>query len=209
MTKLYLTLASLAAAASSVVALVTYIDPSPVPVDMFEGLHLSAPEPALDIIDDEILNAPVVSYQSDTFSYKVSYPSNWTLDDSRGDFDGDILTDPDQHVVITINEIKDSSILSEEGTREIAKSIRDSVRFDAGFSLSEFQSFRWDGRYALFTDGMRLISGEPYRTREYNIFRPEHGGILNISITTLSHAEALYENTIMNILESLDVCPDA
>ncbi len=206
MHKVYLTLTALAASVASVVALVIFVDPSPAPQDLFEGLHLSAPE-FEEVIEDEVLNSPTVSYQSDTFRYKLSYPGNWDLDDSRKDLDGDIISDPTQRAIMVINQTKDPSVMSAEGTAKVIESIRDSLRHDSNFSLKRFESFEWEDRPAVFTDGVRIIDGKRYRTREYNIIRQEHGGMLNISVTTQENTEALYDEVIQNILQSLDVCP--
>lgn len=208
MHKFHLLLGSIAASTATLVAVVVLHDPYPAPSDPFEGLHLSAPAISdADLEDDEILNSPVVSYQSDTFGYLLKYPGNWELDDSRTEFDGDILSDPSQRVIITISETKDASLMTEEGQTAMRQSIEQSLRLDPAFKLEAFEHLTWKKMPTIFTDGVRRIGGKQYHTREYNIFRKKHNGVLNISITTQQDAEALYEQALKDILQSLNVCP--
>ena len=199
MIRFHLLLGTVAASIATVVAVVLIANPEPTPADPFEGLHLSA--------QDEILNSPVVSYQSDTFGYKLKFPGNWTLDDTRTEFDGDILSDPSERVVITISETKDPALLTPEGMDGMAKSIEESLRVDPAFKLTSFERLVWKNRPTIFTDGVRKIGGKRFHTREYNIFRPKHNGILNISVTTQENSETLYDSALQDILHSLDVCP--
>lgn len=204
MKKFHLVLGAVAASIATLVVVITVADPTAAPSDPFNGLHLSADD---ELLDDEILNAPFVSYESETFKYTVRYPGTWTLDDSRADFGGDILSDPSQRVVITFTETNDPDIVSMEGMKNISDSIKQSLAVDPSFDLEETQNLYWKSRPAIFTSGVRLIGGKRYQTREYNILRNDHGGILNISITTQLNSETLYEQPIRDILKSLEVCP--
>jgi len=206
MIKFPLLLGTIAASIATIVAIVILHDPAPTPADPFEGLHLSAQD-EIDLLDDEILDSPSVSYQSDTFGYKLSYPGTWELDDSRTDFGGDVLSDPSARVVITINETKDESLMTPEGMQNMATSVEESLRLDPSFTLTKFERLVWKHDPTIFTDGVRNIGGKRFHTREYNIFRAKHGGVLNVSITTQEDAETLYEEILQNILQSLDVCP--
>jgi hypothetical protein len=206
MIKFHILLGTIAASIATIVAVVIIHDPAPAPADPFEGLHLSAQD-EIDLIDDEVLDAPVVSYQSDTYGYKLTFPGNWDIDDSRDEFNGDILSDPSERVVITISETKEKAYVTPEGMDRMATSIKESLRVDPAFKLTAFQRLVWKQRPTIFTDGVRKISGKRFHTREYNIFRPEHGGILNVSVTTQEDAESLYEEALEKILHSLDVCP--
>ena len=205
MSRLHVLLASFAAAAATIVAVVMSMSPIPAPEDPFEGLHLSAAEEA-ELAVDEVLDSPTVRYTSKRFSYAVSYPGTWTLDDTKEVYGGDVITDPDERVVITINETEDPELLTPEGMQRTADSIEDSLSFDPEFTLIHFERLIYDNFPAVFTDGIRYIGGKRYHTREYSVFRPVHGGILNISISTPEDAEQLYEKAIGDILRSLDVC---
>jgi hypothetical protein len=180
--------------------------------DLFEGLHLSAPIPedidAEEIPDDDPQFAPYVRYQSDTHGYSLSYPSTWTLDDSKKDFGGDILSDPSEHSIITISETKDESLMTPDAVEMLSQSIRESLNLDPAFNLETLQHLMWKGRDTIFTNGERHLGSRTLHTREYNIFRPNHGGVLNISITTQDSSEALHKDVIESILNSLDVCPE-
>ena len=202
MTQFHLFLGSIAAAVATIVAVVLIHDPVPAPADPFVGLHMSAPEEL-----DEILDAPFVSYQSDTFGYYLKYPGNWSLDDTRTEFDGDILADPSERVVLTISETKDPSLVTDEGIESMSSSIKESLRLDPAFKLEQFERLTWKNHHTIFTDGVRKIGGTRFHTREYNIVRKKHQGVLNISITTQENAESLYEKALQDILQSLDVCP--
>ncbi|MBT5237483.1 hypothetical protein HOL63_03900 [Candidatus Peregrinibacteria bacterium] len=178
--------------------------------DLFEGMHLSAPIPEdipEEIPDDDARFAPYVRYQSDTHGYALSYPSTWTLDDSKKDFGGDILSDPSEHSIITISETKDESLMTTDAVEMLTQSIRESLNLDAAFTLETLQQLMWKGRHTIFTNGVRHLGSRTLHTREYNIFRPNHGGVLNISITTQDSSEALHKEVIESILNSLDVCP--
>jgi hypothetical protein len=203
MIRLHILLGTVAASIATIVAIVIIHNPSPAPADPFNGLHLSAPA----IIEDEILGAPVVSYQSDTFGYSLKHPGNWLLDDSRLYFDGDILSNPSERVVITISETIDPELMTEEGMDGMAKSISESLRIDSAFSLNVFERLVWKNRPTIFTDGVRQLGGKRFHTREYNIFRKNHDGVLNISVTTQEDSESLYDSALQDILHSLDVCP--
>ncbi|MDP7069375.1 MAG: hypothetical protein QF815_02505 [Candidatus Peribacteraceae bacterium] len=184
------------------------LDAKPAPADPFNGLHLSAPIPVSDeIAEDDIRLAPFVSYQSDSYGYKIKFPGNWELDDSRIEFDGDILTNPTERVVITISEIKSKELMTEEGVRNLSDSIEESLRFDPAFALNDVQKLIWKHKQTIFSDGIRHVGTDKLRTREYNIFRPNHGGVLNVSITTPEGSHTLYERALQDILHSLDVCP--
>ncbi len=206
MNKFHIILGTVAASIATLVAVVTITDRTPTPSDPFAGLHLSAPE-LEHLADDEILNAPFVSYESTTFNYKLRYPGTWHLDDTRSDFGGDILADPLENVVITLTETEDKDIVSMEGMKKVADSIKQSLMVDPSFDLERSQKLYWKDRPAIFTSGVRLIGGERYHTREYNILRNDHGGILNISITTKEDTQQLYSEPIQEILKSLEVCP--
>ena len=203
MNRLHTLLGTAAASIATIAVTVMILNPSPAPADPFEGLHFSAPIP----IEDEILGAPIISYQSDTYGYKIKFPGNWELDDSRSEFDGDILSDPSERVVITISETKDPQLMTPEGQESLAKSITDSLRVDPSFKLNTFEHLFWKNRPTLFTDGTRKIGGKRFHTREYNIFRKKHGGVLNVRVTTQEDAETLYDSALQDILRSLDVCP--
>lgn len=208
MTQFHLLLGAVAASIATVVAVVIAHDPLPAPADPFEGLHLSAPiYTDEELEDNEVLNSPFVSYQSDTFGYKLKYPGNWDLDDSREEFAGDILSDPSERVIVTISETKDESLMTPEGMEGMANSIEESLRIDPAFKLESFQRLVWKHRPTIFTDGVRRLGGKRFHTREYNIFRTNHGGVLNVSITTQEDAESLYEDALQEVLQSLDVCP--
>jgi hypothetical protein len=203
MMKLHIHLGAVAASIATIVTVVIVHDPAPAPTDPFEGLRFSAPV----LIVDEILGAPITSYQSDTHGYRLKYPSNWTLDDSRSEFEGDILSDPSERAVITISETKDLELINEEGLQRMMMSIKESMRLDPAFKMKSFERLIWKNRPTLFTDGVRKIGGKRFHTREYNIFRKNHDGVLNVSITTQEDAEVLYEEVLKDILHSLDVCP--
>ncbi|MBT4119977.1 MAG: hypothetical protein HOG89_00435 [Candidatus Peribacter sp.] len=203
MIKFPIHLGAVAASIATLTAVVLIHNPAPAPADPFEGLHLSAPA----VIEDEILNAPVVSYQSDTFGYKLKFPGNWELDDTREEFDGDILNDPSERMIITISETQNEDLMTKEGMDRMSQSIEESLTVDPAFKLLRFDRLIWKKRPTLFTDGVRNIGGKRYHTREYNIFRESHGGVLNVSITTQEDAEVLYDEALQNILRSLDVCP--
>ena len=205
MIKFHLFLGAVAASIATLVAVVLIHDPSPAPADPFHGLHLSAPIPVA--IEDEHLAAPVVSYQSDTFGYTVKFPGNWMLDDSRSEFEGDILSDPSERVVITISETADATLMTPEGMDRMAHSIQDALEIDPAFMLVEFERLAWKERPTIFSDGVRLIGGKRFHTRAYTIFRKNHNNILTVSVTTQENAETLYEKPIEDILDSLDVCP--
>jgi len=180
---------------------------SPAPSkDLFEGLHLSAPI-ADDIADDDARLAPYVRYQSDTHGYSLQYPATWTLDDSKKDFGGDILSDPSEHTVITISETKEESLMTEDAVDLLTQSIKDSLNLDPAFNLKTLDHLTWKGRSTIFTDGERHLGSRVLHTREYNIFRPTYNGVLNVSITTQKSTEVLHDKIIESILNSLDVCP--
>ena len=181
-------------------------DPAPAPADPFSGLHLSAPDVTAEDLDDALLS-PFVSYQSDTFGYKLRFPSTWSLDDSKTDFHGDIFTDPREQVVVTISETDGVYTVTPEGITRVAKSIEESLQYDPAFKLTTFERLYWKEQPTIFTEGTRTIGGKRYHTREYNIVRPAHSGILNISITTQEDSETLHEKAVQEILKSLDVCP--
>ena len=177
----------------SVAALVIIADAPPAPRDIFEDMHMSA--------GDEVLGAPFVTYRSDTLGYEVRMPGNWFLDDTRQEFNGDMISDPREHVIVTISEMQDVDL------EHLAMSIEQSLRVDPAFTVHSFQKLIWKHRLTLFTDGIRTIGGKRYRTREYNIERANHGGVLNVSVTTQKHTEALYEHALEDMLNSLNVCP--
>lgn len=206
MSRFHLLLGCLAASIGTVVAVVIVHDPLPAPADPFEGLHLAAPIED-DVIEDEILNAPFVSYKSETHTYSLRFPGNWSLDDTRAEFEGDILADPLERAVITISETKDTELVTDDGIARMAESIEESLRLDPSFKLQTLDQFLWKGKHTIFTDGVRKIGGKRFHTREYNIFRPQHGGVLNLSITTQEDSEPLYEKALQDILHSLSVCP--
>lgn len=172
-------------------------------------LHRSAPEQLSlsDILDDEILDSPFVRYTSKTHGYSLQYPSTWDLDDSHTEFNGDILSDAAERVVITISETKDENVHTREGIAAIFKSIEEALRFDSGFALNEFERLVWKHRYTAFTDGISRVGNHTWRIREYHVARPKHDGILNISITMQAESEHLYEQQIERILQTLEVCP--
>lgn len=218
MQSFHLLLGAIAASIATIVAVVIVHDPLPAtyrsratwpaPADPFNGLHLSAPISIdEDLNNDEKLNSPFVSYQSDTFGYKIRYPGNWYLDDTRSEFAGDILSDPSERVVVTISETVDPTLVTPEGMEAMAQSIEESLQLDPAFSLQKFQRLIWKHRPTIYTDGIRMISGERFHTRVYNIFRKNHNGVLNVSITTQEDAEVLYEQALQEVLNSLDVCP--
>lgn len=207
MNKFHLVLGTVAASIATLVVMVTVSDPTPAPSDPFEGLHLSAPE-LEELADDEILNAPFVSYQSDSMEYKVTYPGTWTLDDTKDSFDGHILSDPLEHVIITITETPESQVLSQRGVEALADSIEQALKFDSAFTLERFDRLLWRGHPTIYTSGTRRIGGETFHTREYNIVRPDHTGMLNVNISTKDSAESVYEKPIREILKSLETCHD-
>ena len=202
----YVVLGTVAASMATLVLTITMVDPSPAPSDPFSGMRMSAPE-LYEVIDDEVLNAPVVSYKSETFGYKLKYPGTWELDDSHEEFNGDIVSDPDERVIITISRTDDERLLEPSGLEYVAKSIEESLRFDSGFDLTTFDHLVWKNYPTIYTDGIRRIGGKRFRTREYNILRASHGGFLNISITSQEDSEVLYGKALQTILGSLEVCP--
>lgn len=180
----------------------------PFSVEGLEGLdriHLSAPEQPDEA--DENLGAPVATYQSDTFKYKLRYPGTWEVDDSRSVFDGDVLSDPGQRVVITISATEDERATTRLGIEDIAQTIEESLAYDPAFALQSFDRLIWKNRHTVYTDGIRKVGTDNWRTREYAIFRPNHNGILNVSITTKADNSDVHDQEIQNILRSLIVCP--
>ncbi len=202
MNKYHLTLAAIAASTATIVAVTIIADPSPAPADMFQGVHFSAPD---TLADDEYLNAPSVSYESDSMHYKVSYPGTWRLQDSPEHLDGHILAEPSEHVVITITQTQQDILQNDEELEDIARSIEQSLLYDSSFTLDSFEQFLWRGKTVIYTEGKRTIGSHMYHTREYNILREQYASMLNVSITTKASAQALYEDTIQEILESLEV----
>lgn len=209
MHKYSLLLGTVAASIATLVGVVLIHDPAPAPSDPFAGLHMSAPEEgeALDIADDDVRLAPTVSYQSDTLGYKLSFPATWSLDDSRESFDGDILADPLEHAVVTISSTDDVTCVTPNDIKRLAYSIRQSLEHDPSFTLESFERLYWQKQPAIFSEGIRRIGGRVYHTREYNIVRPGHIGIFNVSITTQEDSETLYEQALQHILHSLEVHP--
>lgn len=206
MEKFHLLLATVAASIATVVGVVLMHNPAPAPSDPFEGLHMSAPDiDAEDVDESDPLLSPIVSYESETYDYKLKFPATWSLDDTKEEFDGDLLSDPSERVVITISETEDILCVTPYDLERIAYSIRESLRHDSAFELTSFQKLFWKDQPAIFTEGARHIGGKRYHTREYNIVRPGGSGILNMSITTQEDAETLYEQALQDILHSLEV----
>jgi len=206
MSKFHLIVGSFTLSLITVFVMVLDTKPPAPSEDLFEGLHLSAPV-INDIADDDARLSPYVRYQSDTHSYSLQYPATWTLDDSKTDFGGDILSDPSEHTVITISETKDESLMATGAVELLTQSIRDSLSLDPAFNLQTLDHLTWKGRSTIFTDGERHLGSRILHTREYNIFRPSHNGVLNVSITTQKSTEPLHDEIIEAILNSLDVCP--
>ncbi|MCA9371216.1 MAG: hypothetical protein KC680_04615 [Candidatus Peregrinibacteria bacterium] len=201
MTRYYLLLGTVAASVATMVAVVIVTDPTP-------GLHMSAPVTEDPYTNDEDLGAPVESYESESMEYKITYPGTWNFDDSKTTLNGHILTDPSEHVVIIITETENEKLLTVEGTKAIADSLQESLKYDSAFTLQSFQEFSWRGHHTLFTEGERLIGNDMYHVSEYNIVRSDHTSMLNVSITTKKNLEELYEKPIQQILDSLEVCHD-
>lgn len=201
--------ASIVLSLCTIIVVAAVEDMRPAPVDPFDGMHFSAPDTleAYEFGDDDVLNAPIVRYESETFSYSLTYPGHWDLDDTRREFAGDVITDPHEHIVITISETKDPDVFTDEAMDEVAQSIKESLNYDPSFALQSFERLLWKGRHTIFTDGTRKVGRNVWHTREYNVFRPQHHGILNISISTLDNAETLHQDGLDIILESLTVCP--
>lgn len=195
--------ASVAAATAGMVTAIIVTDPTP-------GLHMSAPmaPPAVSYIDDEILGSPVVRYKSDSLDYEVVYPSTWELHENPEEFHGHMLSDPAQHVVVTFSVTEEPLLATPEGQEQVARSIEESLRYDATYTPESFSAFTWKGHDVLFAKGQRVIGNTQYLTREYNIIRADHVSMLNIGITMRKNTQQLYENAITDILNSLEVCHD-
>lgn len=192
----FLLLGAIAASMATFVATVTWLDPSPTPADPFFGLHLSAPE----IADDDPRLAPVVSYRSDSLHYALTYPSTWSLDDTKERFDGDILTTANEEVVMTI-----STLNTQDSADAIAEGMRSVLMADQSLNITTFSTLTWKDFDTIYTEGVHTIVDTQYTTRSYAIIRPERGDMLSLSITTVSEADLQFETQLQAILDSLSV----
>ena len=189
---------------ATVVVMIVESDRANVRQDPFDGLHLSAPS-IEDIADDDIRLSPTVRYQSDTHGYVLRYPASWSLENATKDFDGDILADPSERAVITINETVDDILVGTGAVDMVTDSITSSLRLDPAFRLTTLKQLQWKGHITIFTNGTRHLGSKVLHTQEYTIFRPQRNGVLTLSITTEEKTEILYQHVIESILNSLEV----
>lgn len=201
MNKYPLVLGTVAASVATLVTTTIVADPQP-------GLHMAAPLASPVQVPDELdenLGAPQVRYESESMQYEVTYPGNWHLNDAPKGFAGHILSDPSEHVVITMSLTHEDMLRSPQGLQQLENVLQQSLKFDPAFTLNIFDRFVWKDRTVLYTEGTRIIGGKTYIVREYNIVRDDNQSMFNVSITSEKSAQLLYEKSVQSILNSLEI----
>ena len=204
MNRLLLLLGTVAMSVATVVGMVIMHEPTP--SDPFSSIHLSAPsiDPAT-LATSEAIDSPYVSYKSDSIGYSLRYPATWSLDDSRATFSGDIISDADQRVIVTISATPTPAVSSQLDILRMTNTLEESLTTDDSFTPISVQRLVWKNLPALFSDGMRVIGNQPFHTRTYNIFRSTKSDMLTISISSQEESEVQYEEVLSTLLKSLKV----
>ena len=168
------------------------------PVKRVEKPKITTPAPT------KIINFQILSYESKSNKYLISYPGWWKMDASLEKAPADLIFDSAGNVFISIQKIEDARLSKEGGLAVVRSSIGDSLLSDTKYSIREFNNITWKGFPAYFTSGIFNDGKNSWEFQEYGIFTDKNE-IYTIRTNIAKAYLDNYQGSVKRVIDSFKI----